>query len=260
MTKKTRLIILICAVVAYVPVRIFIPKELNLIGPYVLFLTLLAILWYSWETSQLRIQQKDIMELSLKPHLIFLFQRGVFNLYNIGNGPAINIRIDDAIVSLPELPKVRLRFIYPPIIRKDECLPIKINLLTENGKHEASGFHLGFLILPNATETFDVKVRFENLIGKKYDDKIKIGKDMPSNIEPIDLLLRFLMAIPTSISSSSNRFAFHDDHNELIKLLKYCLDKGFIDATPIETDQEGIVEFENIKITSQGIDYLKGKN
>ncbi|HUU37580.1 MAG TPA: hypothetical protein VMW46_05180, partial [Candidatus Desulfaltia sp.] len=65
MTKKTRLIILICAVVAYVPVRIFIPKELNLIGPYVLFLTLLAILWYSWETSQLRIQQKDIMELSL---------------------------------------------------------------------------------------------------------------------------------------------------------------------------------------------------
>jgi hypothetical protein len=261
MTKKALLIMIVIMAVAYVPIRLFIStEELELVGSYTLFLTLLAILWYSWETSQLRIQQKDIMELSLKPHLIFIFRRGDFYLYNIGNGPAVNIRIDDAIVSLPDFPNVRLRFTYSMIIKKDEYLPIKIKILTEDGKHEASGFHLGFLMFPTATETVDVYVHFENLIGKKYEYKIKIGKDMPTNIEPIDRLLYFLMVTPKSIASSNYLAVLYEDPIERMRLLQYCRDKGFIEATPIETEEQGIVEFRNIRIASKGIDYIKGNN
>lgn len=229
------------------------------IGPYVLLLTLVAIIFYTWETSQLRIQQKDIMELSLKPHLISIFRLGDIHLFNIGNGPAVNIRIDDVIYTLPMLPTIRLRFDCPYILRKDESKPIKIKMLTEDGSREAPDFNLGWLRLPSATETLDIRVHFENLISKDYHQKVVIGKGMPNEADPIDLLLGFLDVFPEVISSSNYLFALHYSKYELMRILKYCHDKGLINATLIETDQEGAVEYKNISITSKGIDYIKGK-
>ena len=264
MTKKIMLIIVIGTAVVYGLARIFMPigvvtKELNLIGPFVLLLTLIAVVWYSWETSQLRIQQKDIMELSLKPHLISIFRLGDFYLCNIGNGPAVNIRIDDVMVTLHKLPTVRLMFSCPYVLKKDESKPIKIKILTEDGSREAPDFHLGWLLLPAATETVDVNIYFENLMGKGYEYKSSIGKGMPSEVDPIDLLLRLLEGDTHPIFLGQELDFVYGDHQKLLGILKYCRDKGFIEAEPIETDQEGIVDFKDIIITAKGIDYLKGK-
>ena len=260
MTKKKLTLILVCAGAVYIPIRLFLSKELSISGPYVLFLTLLAILWYSWETSQLRIQQKDLMELSLKPHLIVLFQRADFVLYNIGYGPAVRIRIDDVIVSFPQMPRLRLRFTCPPVINKGERLPIEIKILTEDEKHEPSGFHLGFLRPPTATETIDINVHFENLTSKEYIFKLKIGKDMPTNILPVDLLLQFLEEkYPKDIINSNEISTLYVVPKERMKLIQYCIEKLLVSADPIQTDQDGIIDWYNIRITSEGIDYLKGK-
>ena len=45
--------------------------------------------------------------------------------------------------------------------------------------------------------------------------------------------------------------------NQLFENLVFCLDEHYVDATPIKTDQEGIVDLHNIKITSSGIRFLR---
>jgi hypothetical protein len=253
-------ILFILAVFGYLIFKRLQANVLETLTPYVLLLTLLAIGWYSLETRSLRVQSKEHMELSLKPHLMTLFQRGEINLYNIGNGPAVHIWIDDAIVPLPKMGQWRLRFVCPDVIKKDERLPIKIKILTEDGKHEPSSMLPGFYTPPLATETIDIDVHFENLIGKKYVYNLKIGKDMPSNIDPIDLLLQFLKeSYPKGINNSGCIPAIYVDPKERMKLLKYCIEKGLVSGAPIETDQEGIIDWYNIRITSEGIDYLKSK-
>ena len=41
---------------------------------------------------------------------------------------------------------------------------------------------------------------------------------------------------------------------------KYCRDKGLVEAEPIKTEQDDIVDYTRITITTKGIDYLKGKD
>lgn len=250
MTKKTLLVIIGCAIIAYFPIRHFLPRELEYAGTYVLFLTLLAILWYSWETNQLKI-------LSLKPHLEIVFQRAYFRLYNIGNGPAVHVRIDDKIVSPGGWPE-RLRFVCPPIIRKDECLPIEIKILTEPGQEEDTSASLGFIKPPLANFTEEIDVHFENLLGKTYDQKLVIGEHMSINKDPVDFVLQYLYEQyerdqrpihPNEI------YHLYVDPKEVKRHLNYCLKKGLIEVLD---ESLGLGEdLVQIRIKSEGIDYLK---
>ena len=224
----------------------------------VLTVTLLAVLWYSWETRKLRIQSEKHTELSLKPQLEIVFQRAHFRLYNIGNGPAVHVRIEDKIVSPARYPE-RLRFICPSIIRKDECLPIEVKILTEDGKQVDEMARLGFLTPPEANETIEIDVHYDNLIGREYAYILKLGKDMSINSDPVDFLLQYLYENQSrNIPSPAGIPSYYVDSKERMKLLRYCIDRGLASAVPIETDQEGIVEYHDLRITSGGIDYLKG--
>lgn len=230
------------------------------ITDFVLLLTLLAVLWYSWETRKLRILSKrqielsqEHMELTLKPHLEIIFQRAHFRLYNVGNGPAIHIRIDDAIVPLPQLPSVRLKFSCPPIISKDECLPIEIKRLWEETGREADAGP-GIYTPPLGTETVAIKVHFENLIGKEYVHKLVIGKGMPINSDPVDFLLQYLYEkLPNEVNPEEIP-ALYVDPKERMKLLTYCCAKGLVDATAVLGG-----DIRDAVINSKGIDYLTGK-
>ena len=265
MTRKNVLTILIVLAVVCLLVIILFPKTISFLGSYILLLTLLAIVFYSWETSQLRIQSKrqielaqEQMELSLKPQLEIVFQRAHFRLYNVGNGPAVQVRIDDKIVSPARYP-VRLRFICPSIIKKDECLPIELKVLKEDGSCEDGSTCLGFITPPLAMETYDIKVRYENLMGKPYDRGLKIGKDMSIDSTPVDFLLQYLYEkFPKDINPNeiSEHYVKPEDK---MKLIRYCYEKGFIDAATIKEGEE-ILEYRNIRITSDGIDYLKGRS
>jgi hypothetical protein len=235
------------------------------ISTIVLVLTLLAVLWYSWETRKLRIQsEKSIkltekhLELSYMPHLILILQRGGLYLYNIGNGSAVNVGIEDKIVSPANYPE-RLRFACPPIIKKDECLPIEVKILTKDGKHEDPSARIEFIKPPDATDTIEVTVRFENLVGIKYTYPLKLGKDMPNDATPVDYLLQYLHGKYPKTIEPNEIPAHYVAESERMKVLRYSWDKGLIEASPVKTDQQGIVGFHFVSITSLGIDYLKGK-
>jgi len=265
MTRKNVLTILIVLAVVCLLVIILFPKTISFLGSYILLLTLLAIVFYSWETSQLRIQSKrqielaqEQMELSLKPQLEIVFQRAHFRLYNVGNGPAVQVRIDDKIVSPARYP-VRLRFICPSIIEKDECLPIELKVLKEDGSCEDGSTCLGFITPPLAMETYDIKVRYENLMGKPYDRGLKIGKDMSIDSTPVDFLLQYLFEKSPKGINPKEISALYVKPEDLRKHLQYCFEKGLTKADHV-ADRERIEESSNLRISSDGIDYLKGRS
>jgi len=181
MKKNVRiiLVILIIAVLAYLPFKHFLENKAYVLTSYVLLLTLIAVIWYSLETRGLRKISAEHLELSFKPHLLLIYKDNRrFCLYNIGNGPAVRIRIDDYIVEPVKGISLRLRFTCPPVLKKDEWLPIEIKLMSEDGEKQADGFLLGFITPPAATMTINVTARFQNLIGKEYEALLKIGQGM----------------------------------------------------------------------------------
>jgi len=171
--------ILIIAVLAYFPFKRYLEKEASVLTSYVLLLTLIAVLLYSLETRGLRKISAEHLELSFKPRLLLIYRDNRrFHLYNIGNGPAVRIRIDDYIVESIKGISLRLKFTCPPVLKKDEWLPIEIKLMSEDGKKQADGFLLGFITPPTATMTINVTARFQNLIGKEYEAPLNIGQGM----------------------------------------------------------------------------------
>jgi hypothetical protein len=242
------------------------PKIPDSIGSYVLFLTLIAVVWYTRETHKLRdlsARQVELSqeqtELSLRPHLEIVFQRAHFRLHNIGYGPATNIQIDHAIVSISSIPPIRLKFTCPPIVRKDEYQPIEIKIFWAKTDGPALDLSPGIYTPPLATETIKVRVHYENLMGRKYERELVIGKDMPIDIEPVDFLLQYLYEnFPKSINPKAIPVLYVKPEDRM-KLIQYCDEKGLTDADPIRTDQEGIVEYLNLRINAEGIDYLKRK-
>ena len=183
MTSKTLLSFLIGLAVISLLVMVLFPKMIDFLGSYILLLTLLAIVFYSWETSQLRTLSMRQIELSLKPHLEIVFQRAHFRLYNIGNGPAVHVEIEDVKVVPPgKQPKI-LRFTCPPVIKKDEYLPIDIEIRTHDGEDREVEVPSGFFTPPLAKETISINVHYENLTGTKYGHKLIIGKGMAIDTE-----------------------------------------------------------------------------
>jgi hypothetical protein len=242
---------------------LFDPKIPNGFGSYVLLLTLIAVVWYTRETQRLRVLSarqvelsQEQTELSLRPHLEIVFRRAHFRLHNIGYGPATNIRIDHAIVHVPSIPPIRLKFTCPPIVRKDEYQPIEIKIYWAKTDGLADLGH-GIYTPPLASETIKINVHYENLMGKPYKRELVIGKDMPIDNEPVDFLLQYLYESPQKSTDPRAIPVLYVKPEDRMKLIQYCVEKGFADADPIRTEQEGVVEYLNLRITAEGIDYLK---
>jgi len=233
------------------------PKIPEGVGSYVLFLTLIAVLMYTRETHKLRdlsARQVELSqeqtELSLRPHLEIVFQRAHFRLHNIGYGPATNILIDHAIVSMQGYPPIRLKF---------TCQPIEIKVFWAKTDGPAVDMGPGIYTPPLATETIKIHVHYKNLIGRQYERELVIGKDMPIDNEPVDFLLQYLYEnYPKSVNPKAIS-ALYIEPTDQMKLIQYCHEKGLIDGQSISTDQEGVVEYLNLRITAEGIDYLKRK-
>lgn len=98
-------------------------QEINSI---ILGVTFLSILWYSWETRQLRKVTSNQMELSLRPLIIILFDEGSskFFLKNIGNGPSFKIKIKDIPIIKEKELYITYVFDTKNYLRPDERLEI----------------------------------------------------------------------------------------------------------------------------------------
>ncbi|MBE3046838.1 hypothetical protein IMZ48_30780 [Candidatus Bathyarchaeota archaeon] len=93
--SRAPLIITLIAVIAYVPFRYVSDKDSKILPSYALFLTLVAIIWYTLETRRLR----QLSEIQARPYVFISLQPletvpALLNLVvqNIGSSPAYNLK------------------------------------------------------------------------------------------------------------------------------------------------------------------------
>ncbi|MEW6455833.1 MAG: hypothetical protein AB1410_03845 [Acidobacteriota bacterium] len=141
-----------------------------------LILTLFVVLWYAWETRRLRIETIKQTELSLRPFVIILFieHKNKFILKNIGNGPALKVKIDD--IPLIKENKLYIKYIFHEIdviLAKEES-EIKCEIKTNDSTLNISLFSHFF---PHtAVKSYNFLIRYTNINNELYQTKGKFGK------------------------------------------------------------------------------------
>lgn len=144
-----------------------------------------VVFWYTWETAQLRRTatsqleqqmrqvraQMEQTETSIRPSVVFLAQRNrgaSVVLENVGLGPALNVRLLDAIID-PEEQNLRINVHFPdriPILRPGE--QARIRVMSRVGEHPFGDFFSAHIDPRYATNTVSIVVQYENIQMKSY--------------------------------------------------------------------------------------------
>jgi len=125
----------------------------------------IVIIWYTWETMQLREAAFAQRELQLRPFVVVEPQKNNFVVSNVGSGVALNVRINEIIIDKEFEISVR----FPdsiPVLRSGEGLPIHAESFKQ-GK-PAGDFFLAHLDPKYANREIEVRVEFQNVEMKPY--------------------------------------------------------------------------------------------
>lgn len=146
---------------------------------FALFLTLLAIIWYAYETRKLRMETLKQTELSLKPFIILSYdeRKRKFILKNIGKGVGLNVKIAD-IPIIKEDGELYIRYIFNrtdvliPEEKKEITGEIKIN----DGTSRDLPIFMSHFFPESAVKSYDFIVSYTNINNDPYKTKGKFGK------------------------------------------------------------------------------------
>jgi len=151
-----------------------------MISPILLYLTLIAIFWYSWETRGLRAQTVLQNELVLRPRIIFYANpAGSFWVKNIGNGAALDVEIKDYSLDVPCAGKVIFKFECQNILEVGHSSELSIKIKNNGETDDCPSFFLVQFKPLVAPHTHEIRFEYKNVLGKKYDeDTSRLGKEM----------------------------------------------------------------------------------
>jgi hypothetical protein len=139
----------------------------------------LVVLWYTWETRELRkvglrqvgLAQRQLesqsrqIDVQIRPYIIIERTHRPFVIKNIGAGPALNVKVEDVV--LPAVQVVSLTFSpVIPVLLQGTIAELEVNSLTE-GKR-GSDFLAAHLDPDYATIELDVRITYQNVEGKHY--------------------------------------------------------------------------------------------
>lgn len=155
-----------------------------------LLLTGLVVIWYTWETSRLRLETCRQTEIQLRPFVVLepvesaQHVRG-FKATNIGLGPALNVILPDVkILPLKWESPIVIRFSpaapvsVPGVSRDVRAIPVLLPRESQDVRAESfvdeisqGDFFVGNLYPQYTNCTLTLEVSFESLDGRKYSTR-----------------------------------------------------------------------------------------
>jgi len=124
-----------------------------------------VIIWYTWETHQLRRVSQRQIELQIRPFVVLDWQGGKFHVTNIGNGPALNVRVDQVRI----LPAADAFIRFPksiPVLKPSQTEAIAAESFIA-GKSQG-GFLDAHLDPEHANQAFEITVRYQDTDFAKH--------------------------------------------------------------------------------------------
>jgi hypothetical protein len=167
---RTRLASLLVPILAYVGLWAAAyfcvsPKDWTALQTWAVVLTGLVIIWYTWETKELRHAAYAQMDLQIRPYVVLQPETTQVLVTNFGNGAALHIRVDPVVVSTAE--DIELRFLKMiPVLRSGESAPVEVTSF-KKGKPTGDAYNV-HLDPRYANRQLIVTVRFDDLELKAY--------------------------------------------------------------------------------------------
>jgi len=171
-------VLIILGVLLYLGIKRLPETEFRTLTPYVLALTLIAVVWYAWETMQLVQETSKQTDFSMMPFItISYFENGnKYKLMNLGHGVALNIKIDD--IRLIKTKGLKFDYVHqeidvlPPTGECEIRFKKKIN---EDISDADALFDLGALLPRSAHRTFNISIRYRDVLNGKHVTEGKLG-------------------------------------------------------------------------------------
>jgi len=157
----------------------FVSKDVIVTETATVILTGVVLIWYAWETNQLRRETQRQTEIQLRPFVIFRFENEVFQVSNLGNGPALNVRIDDVRISKEDRAVIRFPEVVP-VLLVHESIPFPGEYILQGNTVDSESSAMAHLNPRFASLRLPVQIHFNNVEMKSYTVKLVVS---PGTIE-----------------------------------------------------------------------------
>jgi len=173
------IVLLICGILDFWCSKIFIKSS----NDFILFITFLAILWYSWETKKLREETASQKHLNVYPFLVIKEHNNGLYIVNIGRGPAMWPELEKSgnfTIGTPSFLYSRaIPTIFDDPNAKIPLLPFSVGELetseeSRQGKEIKENIKSNFVDLKHALKNGEVILKYKDIYGKMYISKIQL--------------------------------------------------------------------------------------
>lgn len=132
------------------------------ISAWAIIVTGAVVIWYTWETMQLRREAFSQREMQLRPFITFYKGDSGYVIENIGHGVALDVYIDTV-----KLDDTEIRFPQRiPILKQNIVLPFQTEIYI-NGKRIDEIF-TAILDHRYTVSDINLNIQFSNIEGKRY--------------------------------------------------------------------------------------------
>ena len=153
---------------------------LNLI---VLTLTLGAVIWYTWITRRMQQEMANQVRelvhqrrLSIMPALVARVNGSSFEITNIGNGTAINIKIGRVELPMPTLKNSYIAFYETFLLHQGETCTVPYEEYFEGAKFDNKFGGLAHIHEKYAHGIVPIPIEFQDIEGNLYKQIVQMGK------------------------------------------------------------------------------------
>lgn len=165
------------AAIAYVYV-----KDQGNLQNWAVVLTGLVVIWYTWETRELRIASYLQIESQVRPYVVLQPENGTFLVTNFGNGVALHTLLDSIVVS--EEHQIEIRFPKTvAVLRRGESA--KVEARSYKAGRDAGDFFNAHIDPQHANQELNVTLHFDDVELKSYSitQRVSPGKVVVSTVQ-----------------------------------------------------------------------------